>query len=897
MTLFNHTFLVHLHVRPNEERTTTTAHCSLIERKSLLQICLIVLASSNRALYISHGSAGRSHEVISTLQGLAMIIKSKILYAIIFSQLVFSYVAMGQSPKVLDAAELRLAVDKLSVLGSVLYVGAHPDDENTALLAYLAKGKLVRTAYLSMTRGEGGQNLVGPEQGDELGVIRTQELLAARRVDGAEQYFTRAIDFGFSKNSKETLEIWNKEKILSDVVWVIRKFRPDVIITRFSPTLGGHGNHTASAILAREAFNISDDSTRFPEQLKFVKPWKAKRIMFNTARFFDASIDTAVAIKVDVGEYSPLLGRSFTEIAGISRTNHKSQGFGSAQTRGPGVNYFKFTMGDPPKTDLFDGIDLSWSRVPGGEEVGKILKEVDSTFDCQKPSASLPLLLQAYSAMKKLPDDNWVVLKERELLQVIKECTGLWLDALASDYSVVPGSQVKVTVGAINRSNESMHLDSVSVPYSDGSMSGRNLSYNIPADTSVDVTIPEDFPYSNQYWLREPAEKGSYVISDQQLIGMPQNPPPLRATFYVTLRGQELTYNVPVQYRWVDPVQGELYRPFVAIPPVALNLEQRVFVFSGEKEKEISVTLKSGKPDVRGTVRLRLPQGWSSKPETISFAMKAKNEEKVVAFEVQASRLAESGSFSVEAEVQGKKLTQGMITIQYQYIPAEVMFPPAEGKLVRMDLSKNSGSVGYIMGAGDEIPTALRQMGYQVTLLTDDDLANRDLSPFDDIVAGVRAYNTRPALSIFQNRLMNYVKNGGTYIVQYVTPQRGKQEDLGPYPFEVSRDRVTVEESPVTFLNSNQPLLNYPNKITEKDFDGWIQERGIYFADKWDPRYETVLSCADPGESQKAGGMLYAKYGKGNYIYTGYVFFRELPAGVTGAYRLLSNMLNVGKRE
>jgi LmbE family N-acetylglucosaminyl deacetylase len=823
--------------------------------------------------------------------------KSKILCALIFSHLAFSYVATCQAPRVLDAAELKLAVNKLSVLGSVLYVGAHPDDENTALLAYLARGRLVRTAYLSMTRGEGGQNLVGPEQGSELGVIRTQELLAARRVDGAEQYFTRAIDFGFSKNSTETLEIWNKDKILSDVVWVIRKFRPDVVITRFSPTLGGHGNHTASAILAREAFNISGDSMRFPEQLKFVKTWKAKRILFNTARFFDASLDTAEAVKVDVGEYSPLLGRSFTEIAGISRTNHKSQGFGSAQTRGPSVNYFKFTMGDPPKTDLFDGIDLSWSRVPGGEEVGKILNEVDRKFDCQQPSASLPLLLQAYSAMKKLPDVNWVVLKERELLQVIKECTGLWLDALASDYSVVPGNQVKVTLGAINRSNESVHLDSVSVPYSDGPMSGRNLSYNVPAETSVDVAIPEDFPYSNQYWLQEPAEKGSYNILNQKMIGMPENPPPLSARFYLTIGGQQLIYRIPVQYRWVDPVQGELYRPFVVIPPVALNLEQKVFVFSGEKENEITVTLKAGMPDVHGTVRLRLPVGWSSTPETIPFDMKGKGDEKVVAFEVQASKSAESGSFAVEAEVQGKKLTQGMITIQYQYIPAEVMFPPAEGRLVRMDLSKNGGSVGYLMGAGDEIPTALRQMGYQVTLLTDDDLANRDLSRFDDIIAGVRAYNTRPTLSIFQSRLMDYVKNGGTYIVQYVTPQRGKQENLGPYPFEISRDRVTVEESPVTFVNPDQPLLNYPNKITQKDFDGWIQERGIYFADKWDPRYETVLSCADPGESQKAGGLLYAKYGKGNYIYTGYVFFRELPAGVTGAYRLFSNMLNVGKRK
>jgi len=826
-----------------------------------------------------------------------MAFKSKILFLLLPLQLTFSFLATGQAPTVRDAAELKLAVDKLSVLGSVLYVGAHPDDENTALLAYMAKGKLVRTAYLSMTRGEGGQNLIGPEQGTELGVIRTQELLAARRVDGAEQYFTRAIDFGYSKNSSETLEIWDQEKILSDVVWVIRKFRPDVIITRFSPTIGGHGNHTASAILARQAFEASGDPASFPEQLNYVQPWKAKRLMFNTARFFDPSLDTSNAVKLDVGEFSPLLGRSFTEIAGISRTNHKSQGFGSGQSRGPSVNYFKYTMGEEPKTDLFDGVDLSWSRVPGGKHVGAILEEVSRNFDCQNPSASLPLLLQAYSEMNKLKSDNWMEFKRNEILQVIRDCAGLWFDALASDYSAVPGNQVNVTVGVINRSNERIRLDSVRVPYSTGSMSAQDLQPNAPVSSTDPVTIPDDFPYSNQYWLQKPPEKGSYNISDQELIGMPENRPALDVKFYLSIQGQQFVYDVPVQYRWVDPVQGELYRPFVVIPPVALNLEENVFVFSGENEKKISVTLRSGMPDVHGSVRLHLPQGWSSKPDLVPFELKNKNDEKVVAFDVRASASATSGSLSVGADVQGRTLDQGMITIQYQHIPAQVMFPLAVGKLVRMDLTKNGGAVGYIMGAGDEIPTALRQMGYQVTLLTDDDLANRDFSRFDDIIAGVRAYNTRPTLSIFQNRLMDYVKNGGTYIVQYVTPQRGKTENLGPYPFEISRDRVTVEESPVTFIDPNHVLLNYPNKITEKDFEGWVQERGLYFADKWDPRYETVLSCADPGESQKAGGLLYAAYGKGHYIFTGYVFFRELPAGVPGAYRLFSNMLEVGKEK
>ncbi len=826
-----------------------------------------------------------------------MIIKFRVLFNILLTQIVFSVLTMCQSPKVLDAADLKLAVDKLSVLGSVLYVGAHPDDENTALLAYLAKGKLVRTAYLSMTRGEGGQNLIGPELGDELGVIRTQELLAARRVDGAEQYFTRAIDFGYSKTSEETLRMWGDDKILSDVVWIIREFRPDVIITRFSPTLGGHGNHTSSAILAEQAFNASGDENRFPKQLKYVKPWKAQRLMFNTARFFDSTLDTTNAVKVDVGEYNPILGRSYSEIAGISRTNHKSQGFGASQTRGPGINYFRNTLGNPAKNDLFDGIDLSWSRIPGGGAVDSILETVNKNFDIQHPSASLPLLLNTYSVLSRLHDDYWVELKKKELEDVIKASAGLWFDALASDYSVVPGNQIKISVSAINRSGAAIRLDSVSIPYSVGSITSQQLNPNAPVQGSVAVNVPPDFPYSIQYWLREQPDKGSYNISDQSLIGRPEDDPSLKATFYLRVGGRQLSYAIPVQYRWVDPVDGELYRPFVVIPPAAFNLEEKVIVFTGEAEKQISLTVKSGMPNVQGTVRLVLPAGWSSSPATLQFELKRKNDEKVIRFAVRPSKSAQSGKFSVEAEVDGRTLNRGMITIQYKHIPPQVMFPLAEGKLVRTDLSMNGKTVGYVMGAGDEVPTALRQMRYQVTLLTDDDLANRDFSHVDVIIAGVRAYNTRPALRVYQNRLMDYVKNGGTYIVQYVTLQRSESENLGPYPFNVSRDRVTVEEAPPVFLNPHHPLLNYPNKITAEDFDGWVQERGLYFADKWDARYDTVIGFADPGESVKAGGLLCAKYGKGNYIYTGFDFFRELPAGVPGAYRLFSNLLSVGKEQ
>ncbi|HTP12256.1 MAG TPA: PIG-L family deacetylase, partial [Bacteroidota bacterium] len=592
-----------------------------------------------------------------------------------------SNLVLAQSPRSLDAAELKLAVDKLSVLGSVLYVAAHPDDENTAFLATMAQGRLVRTGYLSMTRGEGGQNLIGSEQGDELGVIRTQELLAARRVDGAEQFFTRALDFGYSKTSEETMKMWGKEKILSDVVWVIRNFRPDVIVTRFTPTIGGHGNHTSSAILAEEAFAAAGDPTRFPGQLKYVKPWHAKRLLFNSARFFDASLDTARAFKVDLGDYSPLLGRSYSEIAGMSRSNHKSQGFGAAQRRGSSVDYFTFTLGDKPSADLLDGIDMTWSRVPGGNAIGAAIADVQKQFDCQNPSASIPLLLKAHTEMEKVHDNPWVELKKKELEDIIRSCAGLWLDALASDYSATPGADVKIAVGAVNRSSETIRIDSVVIPAATGSFAAKDLPLNAPVQETYDLHVPKDFPCSTQYWLREPADKGSYNISDQRLIGLAEDPPEFSASVYLSIRGQQLSYSVPVRYRSVDPVEGELYRPFMVVPPVALNLEEKVYVFSSEAEKEVRVVVKSAAADVHGTVRLVLPDGWTSVPASSPFELKNKDAEKVVAFTVRASGTAQSGAFDAEAEVGGIRVTQGMTTIRYSHIPPQTMLPPATGRL------------------------------------------------------------------------------------------------------------------------------------------------------------------------------------------------------------------------
>ncbi len=790
-----------------------------------------------------------------------------------------------------DAVELKLALKKLTFLGSALYIAAHPDDENTALLTYLTKGRLIRAAYLSTTRGEGGQNLIGPEQGDLLGVIRTQELLAARRIDGAEQFFTRAIDFGYSKTSEEALRVWNKQEILSDMVWIIRKFRPDVIITRFSPTTGGHGHHMASAILAREAFEAAGDSLQFEEQLRYTSPWKPKRLLFNVSRFQSPAFDSVNAIKIDVGGYSPLLGRSYTEISGMSRSMHKSQGFGATQNRGTNINYFINTAGDSAKVDFFDGIDITWSRIKGGKEVGALLQSAYDAYVPENPSAIIPTLLKAYRAMEKLSDNAWVAIKRKELADIIRVCTGLWVDATSADFSATPGSELSITLSAINRSFVPMTLTSVSVsPLSYDSDLHEPLLYNVPVNKPLKLSLPTAFPLTQPYWLSNKPEGGHYTISDRTLMFHPENAPALTVFFNLSIDTNSITIPVPVQYRWTDPVEGDMYRPLEIVPDVAVNLLERNFIFPSSGKRSIPVYLKSGEANVSGNLRIKLPEGWKADQHSIPFSFERKNEEQKFTFVVSAPSSATSGAFSIEAEIGNNIISKGMTTIRYPYLPMQTVFPAAEGTVQRLDLRHTKKNIGYIMGAGDAIPAALEQSGYTVTLLSDEDLSDRNLSSFETIIAGVRAYNTRPGLRTHQNRLMEYVKNGGTYIVQYVTLQSKEAENLGPYPFTVSRDRVSVEDAPVTF-DSKLPIFNIPNKLTTQDFEGWIQERGLYFADKWDSTYTAPLASNDPGEPSKSGGLLMANYGKGLFVYTGYSFFRQLPAGVGGAYRLFVNLI------
>jgi LmbE family N-acetylglucosaminyl deacetylase len=807
--------------------------------------------------------------------------------------------ASAQPLKTNHAGDLKQALKKLNVLGTALYMAAHPDDENTAMLAYLAKERLVRTAYLSITRGDGGQNLIGPEQAELMGLIRTQELLQARRIDGAEQFFTRANDFGFSKSTEEALELWGHEKILGDAVWVIRNVRPDVIITRFPTTAqAGHGQHSASSVLAEEAFVAAADPKRFPEQLKWVKPWQAKRIVWNSYNpgFTNTPPEGPNFISANIGSFNPLLGKSYTEIAGESRSMHKSQGFGSARSKGSRIDYFKHTAGEPARNDLFDDIDLTWKRVKGGETISALFAEAYQTFNAENPSAILPLLINAYTQLQKFPaDDYYVQLKKKEVADLIVACSGLWFEANAHTFAGTQGSTMRVNATVVKRSEAPVRLVNIKVLHTEkDTIINKDLKNNEALNLPVTVSIPAAISITQPYWLVNPWDKGMYVVKDLQLIGKPEKEPELTAEFHFLFNETPFTLTSPIQYRWVDPVEGELYRGYEVRPAVMVNLTERVYMFPDKEAKDVTVWLKAGKANIKGEVTLDLPKGWKVSPASVPFTLLNNEEEQRYTFQVTPpANTSDALLKAIVKTADGQTLTRGIRTIEYKHIPQQTLFPEAQARAVRLDVKTAGKNIAYIMGPGDDVPAALRQIGYSVVMLTESDLQAdvATLARYDAIVVGVRAYNTNERLKFYNPKLLQYVENGGTLVVQYTVNQGLVTNQIGPYPFELSRNRVTVEDAPVTFLNPQHLALNAPNKITNADFEGWVQERGLYFAQKWDPKYQTVLATNDPKEEKQEGGLLIATHGKGKFVFTGYAFFRQLPAGVPGAYRLFANLL------
>jgi len=801
----------------------------------------------------------------------------------------------AQTPKSWTSADIYLGLRKLNVLGSVLYVAAHPDDENTRLITYFSKDKLYRTGYLSLTRGDGGQNLIGNEQGIELGLIRTQELLSARRMDGGEQFFTRAYDFGFSKNPGETFTKWDREKILSDVVWVIRKFQPDVIITRFPVTgEGGHGHHTASAILANEAFTAAADPNRFPEQFQYgVKPWQAKRILWNTFNFGATNTINDDQFKFDVGGYNPLLGKSYGEIAAESRSQHKSQGFGVPASRGVAMEYFKTTGGDAPVNDIMDGVGLDWKKVPGGEKISKLIDGIVASFDLLHPEKSVSGLVKLYHAISSLPEGYWKTQKLKETQQLIEQCSGLFLDATASTQFAVQTDSIRVNFSFNNRLGANAIIKKITV-------NGFDSVLNQPLDKNKNVNfiktflVPQTKEVTQPYWLENKMEQGYFNVSNQLKIGQPDVDAAYTVDITLNIEGQDFSFAKPVRYRFTDPVRGEVYQPLPVLPAVIFG-DIASFYLKNNPDGVIdasviancaAATLVNETSDNSASKdTLSLPFKYNlKKGNTVHFPYTIAN------LENKTYRLRSADEFKT-----GKILK----TIHYDHIPAITYFKEAVTTIKELELKTYGKKVGYIVGAGDKIPEALEQMGYEVTILGNKELSRNNIQQFDAIIAGVRAYNTDEWLNNHYDALMKYVNDGGNLIVQYNTstqigPIRAK---IGPYSFDITRTRVTDENAIVKILKPDHPVLNFPNKITSDDFKGWVQERSIYHAANWDKNFETIFSMNDPGENPDEGSLIISKYGKGYFTYTGLVFYRELPAGVPGAYRLLANLIALNKKK
>jgi LmbE family N-acetylglucosaminyl deacetylase len=805
------------------------------------------------------------------------------------------------APEQMNAGEIQQALQKLNVLGRVLYIAAHPDDENTNLMALWANGSLYDSAYLSVTRGDGGQNLLGPELGVRLGVIRTEELLDARRLDHGKQFFTRAIDFGFSKTAEETMRIWDHDKILADVVWVVRSFRPDVMVTRFSPEDQlTHSHHTASAILAREAFSAASDPNRFPEQLAFVEPWRPTRLVWNTSPFFfknrNLPFDPTGLTVLEAGGYNPLLGKAYTEIAAASLSMHKSQGVGSPPRRGARKEYFKLLEGQPMTSSLFEGVDTGWARVRNSEAVAAEIRRIISKFHPADPASSVPDLLKLRQAMSVIRDDSWITEKKAELDKIIAACLGLHVEASTNNEAVTPGQTLTVKLEAINRCEIPVTLQEVRFPNSGSSM---KIDAPLPANELVtkdlSCRIPENTPYSQPYWLRKPETLGTFAVDDQKLIGLPENPPELPVEIVLQVSGQELRYVVDAKYRTVEPVAGELRRRLVIAPPAFANIGNSVLVFPTNQPKPVQVHVTAATGPVKGELKLAAPQGWKVYPASVPIDLKGAEAEAAATFSVKPPEQNSQGTLRAIVSIDGRDYSFERVRISYPHIGVHTLMPPAEVKLVRADIRKKGDRIGYIPGAGDDIPESLQQIGYSVKILSEPDITSKNLAQFSAVVLGIRAYNTQDGISNWLPELFAYVKAGGVAIAQYNTLADLKTEQFGPYPLEISRDRVTDENAEVRILAPNHPLMTTPNKITSKDFEGWVQERGLYFPKKWDPAWTPILSCNDPKEKPLDGGLLVANLDKGFFVYTSYSWFRQLPAGVPGAYRLFANMLSLGK--
>ena len=798
-----------------------------------------------------------------------------------------SIISFAQAPQKLNAVEIYEQVQKLNFLGKVLYVAAHPDDENTKLITYFSNHYHAQTAYLSLTRGDGGQNLIGTELREKLGAIRTQELLAARRIDGGEQFFTRANDFGFSKEPNETFSIWNKNEVMEDVIQVIETFRPDIIINRFSHNTPGttHGHHTASAMLSLEAYDLVKHQ---PKRIFFNTSWW----FYGSQEAFDAA-DKSKLLAINSNVYYPLKGKSNNEIAALSRSQHKCQGFGTLGNRGDETEYLELLKGDlPSNTNLFEGIDTSWNRVKGGNEIGNILYEIEKNFNFGNPSVHIPNLIKAYDLIQNLEDSHWKNSKSKQIIKIIEACSGLFMEAVADTETTTKDSNFNINIEVINRSQSNAKLISVKalqLPIlTKNALLKNNEKISFPIKN---VIIGETVDYSNLFWLKEKQTEGMYRVSDKAIRILPEVSSNFPVVFTIEIEGKTIEFVKNICYKFNNPDDGETYVPFTVLPDVTTKIEPEVIIFNGTQTKEITVSVKAHKANAKGVLSLNIPTDWKVNPKEIPFEITTKNEEKKFTFTLYPTKPEIATKLSAKAQIGNQTFDNKLITIQYPHIPKQTILVPSESKLVKLDIEIKGKNIGYIMGAGDEVNKNLEHLGFKVSTIHPNEISTEKLQQYDAVILGIRAFNVVEELKYKNKILFQYVENGGNLIVQYNTTNNLITKEIAPYNLELSRDRVTDENAKVTFVTPTHKVLNQPNKITEKDFTGWVQEQGLYYPNKWSSEFIPILASNDEGESSKTGGLVIAKFGKGNYIYTGLSFFRELPEGVSDAYRLLANMI------
>ncbi len=816
---------------------------------------------------------------------------------------IFLYPSSSQLFSQSSSADIYKEIKKFGVLANVLYVAAHPDDENTRLISYLSNHLSVKTTYLSLTRGDGGQNLIGSEMREMLGVIRTHELLEARKIDGGFQLFTRANDFGYSKTPAETFTIWNREEVLSDVVWAIRKVQPDVIINRFNTDTSrpNHGHHTASAILSREAFDLASDKKAFSDQLKFVGTWQPRRIFFNTSWFFYGSrenfekIDKSNMVMVDIGAFDNVTGESNSEIAGRSRSLHKSQGFGSAETRGESLDYLdllKDSEGTIPK-NIFDGIDITWNRVTGGSAIGINAKELEASFDFKSPGKSVPLLLKIYNQIQSLPESYWKTVKLAECENLIKKCLGLFIELRTNTFRSSPGTLIPVTLEVINRSDVDVMLQSLAAPIDSTQSFNTSLLNNQVVLKDILIKVPDRL--SSPYWLTDPSTEGMYTVKDQNMKGVPSDPPSIMTDVEILVAGQPITFQIPVVYRTIDPAEGEIYRPLLITPPVAIDRDADVLLFAKGQERMIHMTLTAIQDSVSGILNLKIAEpGWKITPEQLPWTFAKAGESIAIGFVITPPNLTTTATLLPEITVNDKTYHHTVANIDYDHLPYMSVVRDARIKLNSVDIKVLPRPIAYIDGAGDDVAEGLSQLGYDVDIIDATSISSSMLENYQVVMLGVRAFNTIDALAYKNKILFEWVKTGGTMIVQYNVNRGLVTEEIAPFPLTLSRDRVTEEMTPVTVLLPDHVAFNFPNKIGSSDFNGWVQERGLYYPNQWSNDFIPLLEMNDTGETPSKGSILVAPYGEGYYVYSGLSWFRHLPAGVPGAYRLLSNIISLG---